>query len=306
MVPPWTQGSGLSWSCPGSRPVPQLLAYAPVGPGSAPLGVMSGQCELNTQGTYYGTVSSFAEEVRRYWDEDSLYYDDVSHHHPVRPAEQAAWQAALAEVLPPEPSRVLDCGAGTGFVSLMAARLGHMVTAVDISSAMLERLKAKAGEQSLNIEVLEGTAEDPPDGPFDAVVERHLLWTLPDPLKALRAWRNVAPFGRLVLVESIWGEVDPLEALRGRARSLLAHLRCAKPEHHAPYPGSLRGQLPLASGTSPDVLAGLVSSAGWVSPQLKRLRDVEWASSLGLRWPERLIGVSPRFILHANSAPSHS
>ena len=43
------------------------------------------------------------------------------------------------------------------------------------------------------------------DGSVDAVLARHLLWTLPDPLAALARWvRLVRPGGRLVLVEGRW------------------------------------------------------------------------------------------------------
>jgi hypothetical protein len=36
-------------------------------------------------------------------------------------------------------------------------------------------------------------------------MSRHLLWTLPGPQSALRAWRAAAPGGRLVLVDSVLG-----------------------------------------------------------------------------------------------------
>jgi SAM-dependent methyltransferase len=47
----------------------------------------------------------------------------------------------------------------------------------------------------------------------DAVLARHLLWTLPDPHAALRRWLGLLrPGGRLVLVEGRWwpaGAVEP-------------------------------------------------------------------------------------------------
>ena len=118
---------------------------------------------------------SVADEVRRYWNADSAVYDDVPHHHPTAPAERAAWTAALAGLLPPAPSRVLDCGAGTGFLSIAVAQLGHRVTALDLSPGMLSRLRAKAEASGVEVEVVEGGAEQPPPGEFDVVIERHLL-----------------------------------------------------------------------------------------------------------------------------------
>ncbi|MBO0713331.1 MAG: class I SAM-dependent methyltransferase [Acidimicrobiales bacterium] len=245
---------------------------------------------------------SVTDQVRRYWDDDSEVYDRVPNHHPTDPAEQAAWSAALADALPPSPADVLDCGAGTGFLSLMAARLGHRVTAVDVSTRMLERLQDKAAGEGLEVRVVAGPAEEPPPGPFGAVMERHLLWTLPDPLQALRAWRTVAPGGRLVLVEGLWGRVDPAERLRARARELLSAARGHHGGgHHAPYPVELRTAMPFGEGTTPSQLVELATSAGWRAPRLARLRDVEWAATVRLPVPERLLGTSPRFLLTADA-----
>ena len=80
------------------------------------------------------------DDIRRFWDDDAATYDNAPGHRPTSPAVQAAWTAALEALLPPPPARVLDCGAGTGFLSLIAARLGHRVTALDLSPQMLAKL----------------------------------------------------------------------------------------------------------------------------------------------------------------------
>src|SRR5580704_3592946 len=152
------------------------------------------------------------DEIRRFWDDDAATYDNAPGHRPTSSGVQAAWTAALETLLPPAPARVLDCGAGTGFLSLIAARLGHGVTALDLSPHMLAVLSASAAAEGLDIDVVVGPAHEPPHG-FDAVIERHLLWTLPDPGAALAAWRAAAPEGRLVAIESLWGDADPVEIL---------------------------------------------------------------------------------------------
>lgn len=239
------------------------------------------------------------DDIRRYWDEDAATYDDSHQHRPTGPAVVAAWTAAIEKALPASPCAVLDCGAGTGFLSLIAARLGHSVTALDLSEGMLEQLRARAAAEGLEIETVVGPATEPPGRSFDVVMERHLLWTLPDPAAALSAWRVVAPSGRLVLVESLWGQVDPFEELRGGARRLVGRIRKAPPEHHAEYPDELRRSLPLGSGTHPAKLVELVTAAGWRAPRVRRLRDVEWAERMQLPLPERLIGTAPRFVVIA-------
>jgi len=245
------------------------------------------------------------DEIRRFWDDDAARYDDSPGHRPTSAAVQAAWTAALAGLLPPPPARVLDCGAGTGFLSLIAARLGHRVTALDLSPGMLAKLGAAADAEGLDVAVVVAPAHEPPDG-FDAVMERHVLWTLPDPLATLRAWRQAAPTGRLVAVESMWGDADPVEALRGRGRQWLRRLRGEADDHHGPYPGDVRAALPLGTGTHPRAVTELVARAGWAVPRLVRLRDVEWAASTELPFPERLLGVAPRFAVVADTSRAGS
>jgi SAM-dependent methyltransferase len=194
---------------------------------------------------------------------------------------------------------VLDCGAGTGFLSLIAARQGHEVTALDVSAGMLDQLRHRAADDGLCVDVVEGSAADPPAGPFDAVIERHLLWTLPDPIAALRAWRGSAPMGRLVLFEGLWGHADRVESWRVKGRSVVRKLRGAHPHHHGSYDSDMIDALPLARGTHPSSIVGAVVQAGWPDPWIERLRDVEWTETLELPLAERLFGVSPRFVVTA-------
>jgi SAM-dependent methyltransferase len=243
----------------------------------------------------------FADSVRRYWDADAATYDRSPDHGVATPTERAAWSAALVRLLPPPPARVLDAGAGTGFLSLPAARLGHQVTAVDLSPGMLGYLRTAAEREGLTIEVVEGSAEQPPPGPFDAVVERHLLWTLPDPAAALSAWRQVAPRGRLVLFEGLWGQADPIEHLRQQAREGWRRLRGEPDHHHDRYEAELVAELPLAGGAHPDQLVRMVEQSGWGPARLERLRDVEWAQLLALPAPARLLGVAPRLAISAGA-----
>jgi SAM-dependent methyltransferase len=247
-------------------------------------------------------VNDLEGQVRKYWDTDSATYDTSPGHDPQTLAELAVWAATLRRLLPPPPARVLDAGAGTGFLSLLLARDGYRVTALDLAPRMLAQLSDKAKRRGLDVAIVEGNAADPPGaGDYDVVVERHLVWTLPDPRAALEAWRRAAPNGRLVLVESIWGAAaGPEEQLRARARALLRRLRNEASDHHAEYDSELRAELPLGSGTSPEILVALVESTSWGQARIERLRDVEWASREALTSVvDRLVGVSPRFALIA-------
>ena len=242
-------------------------------------------------------------EVQEFWDADAATYDRSPGHHPSTAVARAAWAAAMARLLPAPPARVLDVGAGTGFLSLAAARLGHEVTALDLSGGMLERLRTKAAEERLAVRAVEGPADEPPGGKFDAVIERHLLWTLPDPAGTLRRWREAAPRGRLVLFESTWGAgAGTAEAFRRRGREALRRLRRVPSAHHGEYSVELRAALPFGTGIPLDQLVQLVADSGWGPPRLERLGDVQWAMAQHLSGLDRLLGAAPYFAVSA-SAP---
>ncbi len=159
------------------------------------------------------------------WDAEAASFDDEPDHGLRDPGVRRAWAARLASWLPVRPGDVLDLGCGTGSLSLLAAERGHRVTGVDRSPAMIGLARAKlAGRHAV---FLAGDAAAPPVGErrFDAVLVRHVLWTLPDPARALRHWRGLLrPGGRLVLVEGVWGTVAPVGIPAGRLTALLAPL----------------------------------------------------------------------------------
>jgi SAM-dependent methyltransferase len=240
-------------------------------------------------------------QFRTYWDEDAATYDKSPSHYPRRPQEQAAWAAALRRLLPEPPARVLDVGAGTGFLSLLLAGQGYEVTALDLSAGMLARLQAKAAERGLEIATVESDALHPPQGDFSAVVERHLLWTLPDPSAAVAAWHAAAPGGRLVLLEGSWGghSVSGADTLRWRARAMADRVRGVEHPHHGHYTPQMTAALPYRDGLTPAEAVTLVQASPWGRARIERLRDVEWAITEGKGLLDRVLGTHPRWAVIA-------
>ena len=69
-------------------------------------------------------------------------------------------------------TKVLDVACGTGNTSLPAAKAGAKVTGVDIAPNLLEQAHNRARSEGLQIEFIEGDAEQLPhdDASFDAVI----------------------------------------------------------------------------------------------------------------------------------------
>ena len=100
--------------------------------------------------------------------------------------------------------RVLDLGCGAGDVTFAAAGLAGpegLVVGVDRSAEALARARLRAGQRGLaQVRFTEGNLNDPvPGGPFDAIVERLVLWTVPDPAALLRRQATVLRPGGLVV-----------------------------------------------------------------------------------------------------------
>jgi SAM-dependent methyltransferase len=240
--------------------------------------------------------------IRGWWDEDAACYDSSPGHSLADPVEAAVWRAALASLLPAGPLRVLDAGAGTGALSLLAAELGHEVTSVDLSEGMLAKATAKAADRSLDITFVVGPAEDPPSGPFDAVIARHVVWTLPAPAQTLEAWRRVVrPGGRLVLFEGSWAGEGAWTAAKDVIAAAVERLMGIGDDHHAPYPPTVLDRLPLGRTSSPAPFVAAVRGAGWTRTRLFRLRDVEWVVERRAPWPIGWLRHRARYAIVAES-----
>lgn len=145
------------------------------------------------------------QQVAAHWDRRAAGFDEDFGHSIGSEAERAAWDRILDLVLPPAgPLDALDAGSGTGFLALELAARGHRVTGIDFAPSMVARAQEKAAALGLPARFDQGDAENLPypDGSFDLVISRHVLWTLPHPEQALDEWRRVLrPGGRLVVID---------------------------------------------------------------------------------------------------------
>jgi len=97
---------------------------------------------------------------------------------------------------------VLDVACGSGNLAIPAARLGAIVTGVDIATNLLEQARARAESEGLTIQFDEGDAENLPygDAAFDVVVSMFGAMFAPRPeLVASELARVCRPGGRIAM-----------------------------------------------------------------------------------------------------------
>ena len=197
-----------------------------------------------------------------YWNTLSPTYDDAPDHRVRSEVEHEAWLAVLRPLLPPPPPRLLDLGTGTGFLALLLTELGHQVLGIDIAAEMLTIAREKAAGLASPPEFRVGDATAPPvaAGSVDAIVSRHLLWTLPDPLGALENWhRTLCPGGRLIVIDGLWAlGVEP---------DAPSPPPPADDPYATYYTPEVRAQLPLLGARSLDQVFTLIAQAGFAAPQ---------------------------------------
>lgn len=195
--------------------------------------------------------SELKQAMRERWNQKGGGYDDVGAHGTKTPEERDLWRQILGRLGPGKLS-VLDIGTGTGFLAIMSAEMGHRVTGIDWSGTMLAQARARAKETKVSVSFVEGDAEALTfsDGEFDAVVTRHLLWTLTDPQRALSEWARVIKPGGRILAD-------------------FSHRRPGSADHH--YPPEIGEKLPLNRNIDPAEVITLFMRSGLTGVQVETL-----------------------------------
>ena len=200
---------------------------------------------------------------REAWDAIADGYDRY-----VAPQEVDLASEALRLVGLEPGQRFLDVAAGTGGLSLPAARLGAQVLATDWSPAMIERFEARVREEGLSNaagRVMDCHALELPDDHFDVTGSQFGVMLVPEQPRALREMVRVTrPGGRvLVIAYGSPAELDFLQMFIGALTAV------------APgFPGLPDDPPPLEFQVSdPDVLRRRLTDAGLRDVRVERAAE---------------------------------
>jgi len=186
------------------------------------------------------------------WDEIAAGYDEF-----VTPGEESFARRALQLVDLHAGDRFLDVAAGTGGLSVPAARLGAAVTAIDWSPAMIKHFESRIRDEGLvgvESRVMDAHQLAFDDESFDVTGSQFGVMLMPDQIGALREMARVTVPGGRVLVIS-YGDPARFEALQ----LFLAALQAVVPG----FTGLPDDPPPLEFQVSePDVMQARLSAAG--------------------------------------------
>jgi ubiquinone/menaquinone biosynthesis C-methylase UbiE len=207
----------------------------------------------------HAAPSSVIEDTREAWSRIAPGYDRTNTPTQMLIANEGLRRAGLRKAM-----SFLDVAAGSGALSLPAARLGAQVLATDQSPAMLALLQARARKEKLDIEtrVMDGHALELADGQFDLAGSQFGVMLFPDMPRGIREMaRVVKPGGRVLLHAN--GDPHAIDFLG----FFIGALRSVRPEFTGPpmEPPPLPFQL-----ADPARLRAELASAG--------LRDVQVAT----------------------------
>ncbi len=225
-----------------------------------------------------GRAQALKDSINEYWSKGAEGYHKSVWRSIRSDRLKKTWQGVFRKGLGDGKLKVLDIGTGPGIVAFLLADMGHTVTGVDQSEEMLKKARENAARLKLPVEFRQGDAENLPfeDESFDAVINRHVLWTLPDPERALREWKRVLrPGGRLVIVDGNW-DSNLKGSVKNQAWNLLSmplitvteRRNAFRKRHHPEWDG----RLPMLKQKRPEYDLELLKALGFVDLDVTMIR----------------------------------
>ncbi len=147
------------------------------------------------------------QDTRPEWDKIAPGYDRTNTPTQMWLGHEGLHRAGLTTGM-----RFLDVAAGSGALSIPAARLGAQVLATDQSPVMLALLETRARDEGLDIEtrVMDGHALELDDNSFDVAGSQFGVMLFPDMPKGISEMvRVIKPGGRVLM--NVYGDPHEIE-----------------------------------------------------------------------------------------------
>ncbi len=238
----------------------------------------------------HGKNYNLRDEIKAYWSIRAEKFDLSPGHEIFSEEERQAWRNLIEKHLGPGNGRpALDLASGTAVISHLMDDAGFRVTGLDWSETMLALARAKAKTRGRDITFRMADAENTmePDGSYDVIVTRHLVWTLVDPAACFAEWMRVLkPGGRLLIVDGDFVNVGFGERLVKKLAALAERIGLIKPEiSHAPVElagkhEEILSQVHFSGGARAEDVAQLLRQAGFEAVQIDHdLRKIHRAQA---------------------------
>jgi ubiquinone/menaquinone biosynthesis C-methylase UbiE len=248
------------------------------------------------------------ETISKYWDWRSQTY--TNGFNGFRDEEKSVWKKELRSVLNGNGGlSVLDVGTGPGFLALIMAEMGHTVIGVDISTGMIEKARDNARMMNLKVDFRYADAESLPfeDESFDLLVNRHLLWTLPNHKEAIEEWvRVLKPDGTILAIDGAW--FDPalnIRFRRGLSKAITLIAERKLPSFYSvfgEYYKPIQGELPLYGDTKPHRICALFEEGGLSNVSFKHLQEVQQFQNVYAPFSYKIAHKDPTFLVMGEKA----
>jgi ubiquinone/menaquinone biosynthesis C-methylase UbiE len=166
------------------------------------------------------------DQIQQAWDNIATGYDQF-----VTPTHMWLANESLRRAEVQSGMQFVDVAAGSGALSIPAARLGAKVLSIDISAVMLQQLEARARKEGLNIEtrLMDGHALKLNDNTFDVAASQFGVMLFQDMPRGIRELARVTKPGGKVLL-NVYGNPAEIDFIQ----FFIAAIQAVVPEFIAP------------------------------------------------------------------------
>ncbi len=218
-------------------------------------------------------VNTLEHNTRAAWDRIAQSYDRTNTSTQMWLAHEGLRRVGLRPGM-----RFLDVAAGSGALSIPAARLGADVVATDQSPVMLELLTARAHQEGLTIEtrVMDGHSLELPDNSFDVVGSQFGVMLFPDMPKGISEMARVTGPGGAALLHA-YGDPHHIDFLG----FLIGALQSVRPTFSGPPMDPPPSEFQLAD---PERLRREFTAAGLKNISVETIAEVTEFESGSALW----------------------